>query len=272
MLVGEGLKVLRNVRPGGSNCPPEFPAGSDTGKAYAQLGITRCWPGEPAHFEMARVNIDEVLGMIEDIKIAAGFEDLDDWVKFRLGHATHATVNQAIKMRELGVGADINLASNLVTGALKWFNPPAEVLFQGDPWSTGYVHAGREEIFEYRDLVVYRYGDSGYLPLILAGTETYLGTDGAGVEHSDLHQAYDIIDAMLMYYYEMGPAAAPSADAIAAVPDDHAYQLTSQRVVRALFGVFGDTRACLVTRGERKTAEVLMANQRALSEWLSSTP
>lgn len=69
---------------------------------------------EPSHYQRAEDNIGKLLEALD------GLGDKRDPAKVlvRLGHVTHATPEQARRMRDLGVIAEVNLGSNVVSGSL----------------------------------------------------------------------------------------------------------------------------------------------------------
>jgi hypothetical protein len=92
-------------------------------------------------------------------------------VRVRFGHVTHASPAQAVRMRERGIWADVNLTSNVATGA----------------WFTG----GEVDV---KRVDVQRYEGHGVFALTDAGVRFVLGTDGSGVEHSALTVDYAVLD------------------------------------------------------------------------------
>ncbi|MEZ4403201.1 MAG: DUF4157 domain-containing protein [Kofleriaceae bacterium] len=68
------------------------------------------------HYQRARHNLDAILTTLEGLR-ADGLFDAT-LVEVRFGHATHTTPAQAVRMKALGITAEVNLGSNVVTGAV----------------------------------------------------------------------------------------------------------------------------------------------------------
>lgn len=145
------------------------------------------------HAVEARRNIGLILNSIQSLK--RQYPDMDEYVVFRLGHATHISKAQANKAANLGVSVDVNLSSNLATGswgagqAIKGFlaegeapNKLLEKLLKSG--------ADAENIF----------GDHGLKWLLSAGVLTVLGSDGAGVEHSSHDIDFDLAQRLIDYW------------------------------------------------------------------------
>lgn len=107
--------------------------------------------------EIARRNIDTVLAVVE------GWPR-PDHVRIRLGHVTHVTAAQAATMKRLGLWADVNLTSNVVTGA--W-------VADGEPYAVDLKRLAPDDV-----------AGHGVHAMAQAGVPFVLGTDGGGVEHS----------------------------------------------------------------------------------------
>lgn len=84
-----------------------------------------------------------------------------DDVAVRFGHVTHVGDDDASRMADLGIWADVNLTSNLATGALLLSDDALDV-----KWLDPSVFA-----------------DHGIHRLVAQGVRFVLGTDGGGVEH-----------------------------------------------------------------------------------------
>jgi hypothetical protein len=100
----------------------------------------------------------------------------DHFVRVRLGHATHTTWEQAVKMKRLNVWADINLQSNIATMALPQMGPlPCKI----------------EDFQQLNgDQLMAIYQNHGLFNMMAAGSHVTLGSDGAGVEHSELGDGF----------------------------------------------------------------------------------
>ena len=81
--------------------------------------------------------------IIESLRLRKGVV-----IKERLD-TTHATVDQAIRMQKFGVMVDVDLSSNIATGALLWENAAEAsktVFWISEGSSNDYAHAGRDQI------------------------------------------------------------------------------------------------------------------------------
>lgn len=72
--------------------------------------------GQPSHYERSRDNIEQLIGALEELRVAGQLAPAD--VIIRFGHVTHATPEQAQRLRDLGVVAEVNLGSNVATGSI----------------------------------------------------------------------------------------------------------------------------------------------------------
>ncbi len=104
-------------------------------------------------------------------------------VKVRFGHATHATEEQAGLMRDLRIAADINLSSNLRTGALAYMQDLDEGDFYKEACANWNWNSSALDGF-----VSGRPHSIGRL--CRAGVTVVLGSDGQGVEVSTMPYEY----------------------------------------------------------------------------------
>jgi hypothetical protein len=144
----------------------------------------------------ARKNIEILIQAVRELR--SEITDVDDYVVFRFGHVTHATLQNARDMKDLKIEADINLESNIATRA---YLTPANIL----PTRK----LSEDEQFEYNDLAAKAFAQvdpaillSGHsLKFMLeAGVRTMLGTDGAGEEHSDIAKEYELAKNLIEYW------------------------------------------------------------------------
>jgi hypothetical protein len=150
-----------------------FPLAEDAGVDCDSLEgppprVLRDDKGVPLHYLNAAANVERLLTAMEEIrkdKSIPHIEQFDSFVEVRFGHVTHATSEQAARMHRANIWADINLTSNIVTGALAPEHPEAHEPNQVD-------------FFE----------DHSLVDLMAEGASIILGTDGAGVEHSGFAQ------------------------------------------------------------------------------------
>ncbi len=73
--------------------------------------------GDSPQAELAHANLDTLLNHMLANK--ERYTNPDSGVEIRLGHVTQATDEQIAKMKELGIIAEVNIGSNLVTGVLR---------------------------------------------------------------------------------------------------------------------------------------------------------
>lgn len=106
---GERLVLRPHVGEGAVDTAEGKPYGRDTNRH-------KDGTGKLTHYQRAMHNIDAVLATLEDLKGRGVFDPTK--VEVRFGHATHATPEQAIRMKSLGITAEVNLGSNVATGAV----------------------------------------------------------------------------------------------------------------------------------------------------------
>lgn len=106
---GERLVLRPHVGEGAVDTVNEKPYKRDDNRHRDQ-------EGKLPLYERAKHNIDAVLTALEALK-SRGLLDPTK-VDVRFGHATHATPEQAIRMKALGITAEVNLHSNVVTGVV----------------------------------------------------------------------------------------------------------------------------------------------------------
>ncbi len=129
-----------------------------------------------AHYEKAQANLWAMVDAVERLSKTIGpdgkpiYNPADPNPEIRLGHATHATPELAMKLKELGIVVEVNLGSNAVSGSLQdsATNP------QGRS-ASGHLH--------YMD-------DHSLLTLVAAGVRVVLATDGQGVMSTQLRDEH----------------------------------------------------------------------------------
>ena len=132
--------------------------------------------GVPLHYGSARENVREVIAAIEEFR-RRGPSDFDEWVKIRFGHVTHIDDATAKRIAGAKVEVDVDLTSNLVTGALTTVLPGNRSM---SSCTTSAYRRALEEAMESHSLTT----------LLDADVRVVLGTDGAGVEHSSFLYEY----------------------------------------------------------------------------------
>jgi hypothetical protein len=160
----------------------------------------------------ARDNIGAVLQAISDIrKDTAQFPDLDKYLVFRLGHVTNLTPEQAVLLSELGVEADVNLDSNVATGAYPLSSMPwgkekiLELLKKDieDPLRNLLVNPLPRVLVPdppQADRVAGILGNVSLKYLLESRARVMLGTDGGGIEHSDIARAYTMAGLLIEHW------------------------------------------------------------------------
>jgi hypothetical protein len=122
-----------------------------------------------AQAQTARHNLDMILGRLEQM----GYEPPPAGkVQIRLGHVTAATAEQAKKMAALGVIAEVNIGSNMVTGALRRGKGA-----EGD-----------------------RLDEHPLPTLLYYGVKTVLSTDAQGVMATNLPKEYGFADTIIQRF------------------------------------------------------------------------
>jgi hypothetical protein len=200
--VGEGAVV--NYAPTAPAKPWTFQA------AFSQLPATR------SRSDQAESNLSMLLSAI------AAFEtshpDVHDYVVFRLAHATWATAAQAQAMHDEQLEADVNLESNVATGAYPIARMPlgTPTLLQT---IIGPLAQNPQRNFELNDLLdaLIRdpndsnnvggiLGNASLKYLLAARVRCLLGTDADGVEHSDIVKEYAYATALITYWNRVDPS------------------------------------------------------------------
>jgi hypothetical protein len=161
----------------------------------------------PVYVDEGRRNIDLLIEAVRNLQ--SDIPGIQDYVVFRFGHVTQAQEKEAQDMKSLHIEADINLDSNLATGA--YYVPPPSFKLKGEELK-------EEEQFDYNDWpdVLRRTGKieevlaHHSLKLMLkAGVRTLLGTDGSGVEHSDIAWEYKLTENLIAHWRYNDPAFPP---------------------------------------------------------------
>ncbi len=200
--VGEGAAIAYTPTP---------PAQPWTFQAlFAALPPTR------TNSAQAQANISILLAAIARFEEA--HPDVHDFVLFRLAHDTWATQAQARAMHDEGVEADVNLESNVATGAYPISRMPlggAKILTDEiDP-----VAENPATNFELNNLLGTLVSDPGNVSqvggilgdaslkyLLEARVRCLLGTDADGVEHSDIVKEYAYAASLIAYWNQTDPA------------------------------------------------------------------
>lgn len=171
-------------------------------------------PASWTNAAQAEANITMLLAAIR--RFQREHPDANRYVIFRLAHATWATPAQAQEMHDAGVEADVNLESNVATGAYPISRMPLGTTLLADrivplaqSWATN---------FELNDLlgslvsdpadpsqVGAVLGNAALKYLLEAHVRCLLGTDADGVEHSDIVREYQYAGALIAYWKRTDP-------------------------------------------------------------------
>ncbi len=199
--VGEGGLV--NYAPS----PPPQPWSFQT--VFATLPTTR------TNTAQARANISALLAVIAQFRRA--HPDTRDFVIFRLAHDTWATPEQAQAMHDDGVEADVNLESNVATGAYPIARMPlaSQILAKTvDPLARnpatnfqlndllGALVSDPNDVSQVGGVL----GNAALKYLLGARVRCLLGTDADGVEHSDIVKEYAYAASLIAYWNRTDPA------------------------------------------------------------------
>jgi hypothetical protein len=153
-------------------------------------------------------NISMLLDAVAQVR--QSHPDLDRYVVIRFGHLTHATLAQARRLAKLHVEADVNLDSNIATGAWSFADMPDEPAIEQCVAATA---ADPQTNFELNNLPAFLIPDPknadrvagvlGVHPLkylLMAHVRVMLGTDGAGVEHASMPREYALAASLVRYW------------------------------------------------------------------------
>lgn len=181
-------------------------------------------PSQIGNRTQAAANIDALLAAIAQVQRER--PDVNDYVVFRLAHDTWADDAQAAAMRSEGVEADVSLESNVATGAYPIDRMPlgAETVLRDriDP-----LIENEEANFSLDDLLgalvrdpddPLQTGDilgaASLRYLLERHVRCLLGTDAAGVEHSDIAKEYRYASALIAYWNQTDPRFRARAGAV----------------------------------------------------------
>jgi hypothetical protein len=175
------------------------PSGEEARAIFKSFPAIRMDPatGKPAHVEHSARNVKLLLNAVQELK--SEIADLDDYIVFRFGHVTNADMEDALAMKRLGIEADINLESNVSSGAyyLPALRPPANSLLT-ERQQFGYnnlpaklLASGHAEELLSKHALKY---------MLEAGVRTLMGSDGGGEEDSDIGREYKLAVELIHYW------------------------------------------------------------------------
>ncbi|HEY1655091.1 MAG TPA: hypothetical protein VGF86_08270 [Candidatus Tumulicola sp.] len=177
--------------------------------AFATLPATRSSP------EQAGINISLLLGAVRAFERA--HPDARAYIVFRFAHDTWANEAQAAAMHDAGIEADVNLESNVATGAYPIARMPLgpAAVMRADVTP---LIAGEDTNFALNDLLDVLVKDPASPPqtgailgnssleyLLENHVRCLLGTDAGGVEHSDIVKEYAYASSLIAYWKQTDP-------------------------------------------------------------------
>ena len=165
--------------------------------------------------EQAGENVSALLAAIAEFERT--HPDYASYVVFRMAHDTWASDRQAQAMHDEGVEADINLESNVATGAYPLsrmpLGLPLVLRFWIDP-----IAENAATNFQLNDLLASLVsspgnvrqtgailGDAALRFMLERGVRCLLGTDADGVEHSDIVKEYAYASSLIAYWNATDP-------------------------------------------------------------------
>ena len=174
------------------------------GDAFAHL------PPQRTNTQQAGENISVLLRAISRFKQA--HPDADQYVIFRMAHVTWADAAQAQAMHDERVEADVNLESNVATGAYPLTRMPLGLPLIMRLWIDP-IAGNPAENFELNDLLGTLVtspsnvrqtgailGNVALHHLLEHRVRCLLGTDADGVEHSDIVREYGYAASLISYW------------------------------------------------------------------------
>ncbi|MFG2004321.1 hypothetical protein ACGFNU_34690 [Spirillospora sp. NPDC048911] len=191
--VGEGYPGFVDNRAAAQNIAAQA-------KRSEQEPLRILYDGEthlPAHYLCAENNVQVMLNAVEALRLMLSKDDLalfDHYVRVRFGHVTHATLIQAQRMAEARIWADVNLTSNLATGALSFVTATAGHTAQQSN-RTDLMKRAAELVNQQPNRDLFKH--HALLTLLTSGVSTVLGTDGGGIEHSEIAREHALAAALL---------------------------------------------------------------------------
>ncbi|MGA8533482.1 MAG: hypothetical protein WB615_05185 [Candidatus Tumulicola sp.] len=201
--------------------------------AFASLPTTMSNAAE------AESNISALLGAIAQFERA--HPDARNYLVFRLAHDTWANESQASAMHDEGVEADVNLESNVATGAYPISRMPlgGATVMQDDVAPLLGSEAANFALNDLLGVLVKNPNDELAVGPILGNASLkyllekrvrcLLGTDADGVEHSDIVKENQYAAALIAYWNQTDPAFRAAAAGVSGrtLDDNVRWHLTS---------------------------------------------
>jgi hypothetical protein len=153
----------------------------------------------PIHRLEAQKNIDYILEAIKELK--EHYKDIDNYIVFRLGHLTHIDMAQALQAKRLGISADVNLNSNLATGAWPVSREVINKYLTKNNITPNNIRNLREELIKNGANIGEIFDGHGLKSLLYYKVPLTLGSDAAGVEHSTgMREEYLLAKQLIDYW------------------------------------------------------------------------
>ncbi|MEO6835248.1 MAG: hypothetical protein ABI231_05005 [Candidatus Tumulicola sp.] len=180
------------------------------GKAFATL------PSTLTNSAQAQLNITALLAAVSQFEQT--HPDAPNYVVFRLAHDTWANEAQAAAMHDEGIEADVNLESNVATGAYPISRMPigsaaimrddVDPLLGNEPANFALNNLLGVLVKDPNDelQVGTVLGNASLRYLLEKRVRCLLGTDADGVEHSDIVKEYEYASALIAYWNRNDPA------------------------------------------------------------------
>lgn len=154
-------------------------------------GMTTRWEESGAR---AEANVTAFITAIEEYAKSSKNKNWRDRIRIRFGHATHVTADHIARMNKLGIAADCNLGSNLRTGAIALKGKRLEEIRKSE--LARYANPNAQPYnWDVAELV----GTHPLKKMMISKTPivTVLGTDGQGVEVTEVAQEYKMAREVL---------------------------------------------------------------------------
>ncbi|MCS6763746.1 MAG: hypothetical protein MO853_06930 [Candidatus Protistobacter heckmanni] len=141
--------------------------------------------------------------------------DAGDLMIFRFGHVTHADPQLAQRLAHEGIEADVNLDSNISTGAysLQMMSDSRGLQFELERYLS--FRGNNFALNDFPALLIPRpdddtgvgrvLGNAALKYLLQAGVRVLLGGDGAGVEHAELPRQYALAASLIRDWRRTDP-------------------------------------------------------------------
>jgi len=161
----------------------------ETGKSFHRDADRQMANGEITGRTRAKDNLDALIITLDDIAKAHGGK-LPPEVIVRFGHATALTPDQAVMMAKLGIIAEVNLSSNIETGASSQRDPASKTKDNPRP-------EGQAPLKDNDPRRGGRLDDHSLATMIMNGVPVILSTDGHSVMSTNMKREYDLANQQI---------------------------------------------------------------------------